>query len=110
MITVGMNYEVIEGKQDEFEKMFAKVLGVMEGMEGHDDSHLFVDVSKRNSYLIVSKWTDEQAFDGFIASERFKNVANWGKEKILASRPKHEIYGRQAQSQAQSPPPSCPAH
>ncbi len=106
MITVGMNYEVIEGKQDDFEKMFAKVLTVMAEMEGHDESHLFVDVAKRNSYLIISQWTSEQAFDAFIASDQFKCVANWGKEQILAGRPKHEIYGRGGQT----PQGSCPAH
>ncbi|MEE9293343.1 MAG: antibiotic biosynthesis monooxygenase [Phycisphaerae bacterium] len=106
MITVGMNYEVIEGKQEEFEKMFAKVLSVMKEIEGHGESHLFVDVAQPSSYLIISQWTSEQAFDDFISSDRFKNVTNWGKEKILASRPKHEVYGRQDQT----PQSSCPAH
>ena len=106
MITVGMNYDVIEGKQNDFEKMFAKVLTVMAEMEGHDESHLFVDVANRNSYLIVSQWTSEQEFDAFIASDQFKTVANWGKEKILAGRPKHEVYGRGGST----PQASCPAH
>jgi len=105
MITVGMNYEVIEGKQDEFEKVFAKVLSIMKGMEGHGESHLYRDVSSPRSYMIVSGWTDQNAFDAFIASEQFRNVANWGKEKILASRPRHEIFGRTAEPG----PGSCPA-
>jgi heme-degrading monooxygenase HmoA len=104
MITIGMNYEVIEGKQDAFEQMFAKVLEVMGKMEGHGVSHLYVDVAKRNSYLIISEWTDQGAFDAFIASDQFKTVANWGKEQILAGRPKHEIYGQQDSSAG-----SCPA-
>ena len=68
MITVGMNYEVIEGKEQEFESVFAKVLEVMKGMEGHGESHLYKDVADLNSYLIVSEWTSEKAFDDFIAS------------------------------------------
>lgn len=94
MITVGMNYDVIEGKQDEFEKVFAKVLEVMNGMEGHGESHLYCDVANANAYLIISEWSDESAFDGFIKSDRFRNVVDWGKAEILAGRPKHEIYGR----------------
>ena len=104
MITVGMNYDVIEGKQKEFETMFAKVLQVMNDMEGHGESQLYVDVTNRNAYLIVSQWTSEAAFDDFVGSDRFKNVVTWGKEKILASRPKHEIYGR-----SDTAGQSCPA-
>ena len=92
MITVGMNYEVREGKAEQFEAVFAKVLEVMKPMEGHRDSHLYKDVFKPNSYLIVSDWSDKTAFDAFIASDRFRNVANWGKEQILASRPRHQVY------------------
>lgn len=104
MITVGMNYEVLAGKEQDFETVFAKVLEVMKAMAGHGESHLYKDVWKSNSYLIVSEWTDEGAFDSFTQSERFKSVVDWGKEKILASRPKHEIYGRQARQGS-----SCPA-
>ena len=96
MITVGMNYQVIEGKQQQFEKVFAKVLEVMQAMKGHGESHLYRDVAKANSYLIISEWTDETAFDAFTRSDRFRTVVDWGKEQILAGRPKHEIYGRTA--------------
>ncbi len=105
MITVGMNYKVIEGKNEAFESMFAKVMEVMNDMEGHGESHLYVDVSAPNDYLIVSQWSSNEAYDGFIASEKFKNVTTWGKEKILAGRPKHEVYGR-----GDAAPESCPAH
>jgi len=40
----------------------------------------------------VSDWNDRAAFDAFIGSEKFRNVANWGKEQILAGRPSHEYY------------------
>ena len=94
MITVGMNYEIIEGKQGEFEKVFAKVLEIMKAMDGHGESHLYRDVWSANSYLIVSEWSDEGAFDAFTTSDQFRNVVDWGKADILATRPKHEIYGR----------------
>ena len=109
MITVGMNYEVLQGKEGDFETMFKKVLSVMNDLEGLESSQLYVDVNKAGSYLIISDWSSEDAFDGFIKSDRFKNVANWGKEQILAGRPKHEIYGRQSAAAA-GPPAACPAH
>jgi heme-degrading monooxygenase HmoA len=92
LITVGMNYQVIPGKGETFEKAFAAVLKVMAEMEGHTESHLYRDVNDGNSYLIVSEWQDRAAFDSFIRSDQFRRVADWGKEQILAGRPKHEIY------------------
>ena len=93
MITVGMNYEILPGKEGIFERAFANVLEVMRGMEGHQNSFLYKDVHKPNSYLIISEWSDKTAFDAFIRSERFAKVVSWGKEQILASRPRHQIYG-----------------
>lgn len=94
MITVGMNYQVIPGKGEVFEKAFAGVLGVMKEMPGHAESHLYKDVGDANSYLIVSEWNSREAFDEFIASERFAKVTNWGAEQILAGRPRHQVYER----------------
>lgn len=93
MITIGMNYDVLEGKGHQFESVFKSVLDIMKGMEGHGKSALFKDVFKPNAYLIVSEWADERAFRAFTASEQFKKVTDWGKEQILAGRPHHEVYG-----------------
>ena len=92
MITVGMNYNVIDGKQDEFEQKFNAVIGALEAAAGHDTSNLYKDINDGASYLIVSEWTDEQAFTEFIRSEAFKGVTNWGKEEILSTRPSHKVY------------------
>lgn len=92
MITVGMNYAVLPDKNQMFEDVFKAVLDKMKEMAGHSESHLFRDVFDSQSYLIVSDWSDRKAFDDFIASEQFRSVANWGKEQILAGRPKHEYY------------------
>lgn len=111
MVTVGMNYDVLSGKEEEFEKVFYKVLGVMKEMPGHGHSALYRNVAAPSSYLIISEWNDVEAFNAFIASDRFRNVANWGKENVLTSRPRHQIYGAEsAKAPAQTPPPSCPAH
>ena len=92
MITVGMNYHVIEGKQTEFEEKFAAVLGALRSAEGHTTSTLWKDVSDQASYLITSEWSDEQAFRTFIQSQAFRDVTNWGKEQILSGRPQHKVY------------------
>ena len=92
MITIGMNYEVLEGKQEVFENAFNKVVHAMRGIDGHGESFLYRDVNDSGRYLILSQWNDKSAFDDFIASDAFRSVANWGKEQILRSRPQHQVY------------------
>lgn len=92
MITVGMNYHVIAGKQQEFEDKFAAVLAALRSAAGHTNSTLWKDVVDDASYMITSEWSDEPAFLEFIHSQAFKDVTNWGKEQILSGRPQHKIY------------------
>ena len=92
MITVGMNYHVIDGKQADFEEKFAVVIGALRAAEGHEKSILWKDVDDNASYLITSEWSDEAAFSTFIQSSAFRDVTNWGKEQILSGRPQHKIY------------------
>ena len=93
MVRIGMNYKVLPGKEEVFERAFSCVLGVMSEMEDHQDSHLYCDFAESSSYLIVSEWSDEQAFSDFIRLDQFAKVINWGKEQILAGPPKHQVYG-----------------
>ena len=92
MITVGMNYHVIEGKQQDFEEKFAAVIDALNAAEGHSSSTLWKDVGDGASYLITSEWSDEGAFSNFIRSDAFRGVTNWGKEEILSGRPQHKVY------------------
>lgn len=92
MITVGMNYHVLPGKQSDFEQKFSAVLAALRSAAGHTNSTLWKDVSDDASYLITSEWSDEQAFMTFIQSAAFKEVTTWGKEQILSGRPQHKIY------------------
>ncbi len=92
MVTIGMNYNVLPGKEDVFERAFNQVLDVMKQGKGHSQSFLYRDVNQKGSYLIVSDWNDKEAFDAFIKSEAFAKVTTWGKEQILSGRPKHTVY------------------
>ena len=109
MITVGMNYEVREGKAPAFEKKFALVMDVMAQMPGHRRTRLHRDVFQRRSYLIVSEWETREAFDEFVASAAFAKVTRWGRDNILATRPRHEVYeGVSRAVRAPSPEASLP--
>ena len=92
MITVGMNYHVIAGKQQDFEEKFTAVLAALRAAAGHTNSTLWKDVADDASYMITSEWSDEPAFVEFIHSQAFKDVTTWGKEQILSGRPQHKIY------------------
>ena len=92
MITVGMNYHTLPGKQQDFEGKFAAVIDALKAAEGHVHSTLWKDVADDASYLITSEWSDEKAFVDFIQSQAFKDVTTWGKEQILSGRPQHKIY------------------
>lgn len=92
MITVGMDYHVLPGKQQDFEQKFNAVLAALNGAPGHTESKLYRDVNDDASYLITSQWSDEKAFTDFIHSQAFRDVTNWGKEQILSGRPQHKIY------------------
>ena len=92
MVTVGMNYHVIEGKQQDFEEKFAGVIDALRAADGHTKSTLWKDVSDNASYLITSEWSEEEAFTSFIRSDEFRSVTDWGKEQILSGRPQHKIY------------------
>ncbi len=95
MVTIGMNYQVLPGKEQVFERAFSSVLDVMKDSPGHTKSFLYKDVSNAQSYLIVSEWNEEPAFTAFIKSEAFSKVTNWGKEQILSGRPQHQVYRNQ---------------
>jgi heme-degrading monooxygenase HmoA len=88
-----MNYEILEGKESNFESMFAKVIGALREASGHTDSQLYKRVDNPQMYLIVSEWNDADAYNEFISSDKFKAVTTFGKENILAARPQHRVYG-----------------
>ncbi len=93
MVTIGMNYYVLPGKGQIFEDACKKVVETMNGIEGHDESHLYREVGDDEPvYLIVSRWDSEGAFEAFVASDAFKKVTNWGKQNILSDRPRHTTY------------------
>ena len=92
MVTIGMNYNALPGKNEIFENAFRGVLKAMQDIDGHDTSHLYSDVDDPQNYLIVSDWNSKDDFDDFIKSDAFAKVTNWGKEQILAGRPDHKVY------------------
>jgi heme-degrading monooxygenase HmoA len=92
MITVGMHYDVREGKEKAFEEGFAAVERALRAAPGHTSSRLYRDVAKPRSYLIYSEWSAVEDFQKFLKSEAFRAAVTWGKEEILEGRPRHQVW------------------
>jgi heme-degrading monooxygenase HmoA len=92
MTTIGMQYEVIPGKEEEFVKGFLGVLEFLKTMPGHTESHMYEDVASRGSYMILSRWENKESFDRFMKSPEFGRVIAWGRAEMLRARPKHKVY------------------
>jgi len=92
MITIGMNYSVLPGKENEFENAFEAIVNALDKAEGHQQSRLYRDCKQPGIYLIMSQWGDEDAYQAFIKSDAFKNVTSWGLSNILSDRPSHQLY------------------
>jgi heme-degrading monooxygenase HmoA len=93
MVTIGMNYEVLPGREALFEEKFRAVIDAFSRDAGHRRSRLYRDVEAPGSYLIHSEWDTKEAFTAFLRSDAFRDVTAWGKEQILAGRPQHRVFG-----------------
>jgi heme-degrading monooxygenase HmoA len=92
MTTIGMHYDVIPGKEEEFEKGFLETLEQLKSIPGHIESNLYENVASRGSYLIQSQWKTKEDFEAFLRSDAFRKAVAWGKAEILRGRPRHKMY------------------
>ena len=74
----------------------------MQGIDGHEESHIYSRLGEDPAYLIVSRWQSEDAFKDFVASDAFKKVTNWGKQNILSATPQPHDLPRGLSSRAAS--------
>jgi len=58
-VTIGMNYEVLEGKEAVLENAFTNVVHAMRKIKAHEQSSLYKDVHNPPRYLIISQWNDK---------------------------------------------------
>ena len=93
MVTVGLYYEVREGKEKVFEDKVDEIIDLLAGNPGHVKSFLYRDVKNPRSYAIISEWTSQNDFTNFIRSDIFHQVTEFGKAELLEQRPRHKVYG-----------------
>jgi heme-degrading monooxygenase HmoA len=91
MISIGLYYDVVPGKEGEFEETFNAVRSSLEGSEGFLGAVLYRRVDKPNSYLVYSEWKSLEHFKAFITSRSFREVTANGK-RILERTPYNKVY------------------
>lgn len=68
MIRVIIEREIAEGLEEYYESAIANLLGVMSNAAGYLAGESLVDIRKPNRYIVVTRWTDEAAWDRWYAS------------------------------------------
>lgn len=91
MLTVGLYYDVVPGRETDFEEYFKMVAAQLEKVEGYVSALLYKRVDAPNSYLIYSEWKSRESFDAFIRSREFSGAKEGG-SGMLQGRPSHKIY------------------
>ncbi len=95
LATVGMFYDILPGREGDFEEKFHQVVTAMEDQPGHLRTVLYREVDRPRSYAVLSEWDSRGAFRTFIGSDAFRAVTDWGKAGILESRPRHRVFGHE---------------
>jgi len=62
---------VPEGSGDELAHRFAARAGAVDGQEGFEGFELLRPTDDRNQWLVVTRWRDQEAFDGWVQSPAF---------------------------------------
>ena len=68
MIRVIIEREVAEGLEEFYETAIANLLDVMAGARGYLSGESLVDIHRPNHYVVVTRWTDETAWNKWFIS------------------------------------------
>lgn len=59
-------------KQETIEQRFAARAGEVDRMDGFESFELLRPVSGQDSYLVYTRWRDEEAFQAWVESQEFQ--------------------------------------
>lgn len=62
---------VPEGAGDEVARRFAERAGAVDGQEGFEGFELLRPTDDRTTWLVVTRWRDEESFSAWVASPAF---------------------------------------
>lgn len=62
---------VPEGSGDELGKRFAARAGAVDGQDGFEGFELLKPTDERTTWLVITRWRDEEAFQAWVSSPAF---------------------------------------
>lgn len=62
---------VPEGGGDELARRFAARAGAVDDQDGFEGFELLKPVDDRNTWLVMTRWRDQAAFEGWVSSPAF---------------------------------------
>ena len=86
--TMGMFYQTKPEHQQDFVGTFDAVEDALDGMDGHFETDLLLNIEDENDMFISSQWRSKEDAMGFFRSDDFRETVQWGRE-VLADRPRH---------------------
>ena len=86
--TMGLFYHVKSAHRESFVDTFGTVGGLLDGMDGHRETDLLVNVDEPNDMFIASRWASKEDAMEFFRSDAFADTVDFGRD-VLAERPRH---------------------
>ena len=76
MIRVIIEREIAEGLEEFYESAIADLLGVMANAEGYVSGESSVEIHRPNRYVVITRWTDEAAWNRWFQSSERQELLN----------------------------------
>ena len=102
VVTLGLRYVVKPEREAEFLEKVAEVNVLVQALRGHQETVLAKVVDQPCTYLVLSAWTDEQAFLAFLQSDVFNATKAWGRD-VLEEMPRHTFWYPRLAENAEHP-------
>ena len=76
MIRVIIEREIAEGLEEFYENAIADLLGVMANAQGYVSGESSVEIHRPNRYVVITRWTDEAAWNRWFQSSERQELLN----------------------------------
>ena len=76
MIRVIIEREIAEGLEQFYESAIANLLGVMANARGYVSGESSVEIHRPNRYVVITRWTDESAWNHWYQSSERQELLN----------------------------------
>ncbi|HKJ51194.1 MAG TPA: antibiotic biosynthesis monooxygenase family protein [Gammaproteobacteria bacterium] len=76
MIRVIIERQIAEGLEEFYQTAIANLLEVMTAAPGYLSGELLVEIRRPNHYVVLTRWTNEEAWDRWFHSEQRQELLN----------------------------------